>query len=109
MGHHLADLARLPSSELEHVFRYGETPDFAKLDGFVWKGANLNFPGWALFPRFRATIKSLVRKNRASVILRSSRGLCSKNQIFRSILLLPSMFIYAREALQCGWGPVDGL
>lgn len=52
MAHHLADLARLPSSELEHLLRYGERPDFAKLDGFVFKGANVTYPGHLLFPRF---------------------------------------------------------
>jgi hypothetical protein len=52
MGHHLTDMARLPSSELEHLIRYGERPDFASLDGFVFKGANVTYPGHLLFPRF---------------------------------------------------------
>jgi hypothetical protein len=52
MGHHLTDLARLPSSELEHLLQYGERPDFAALDGFIFKGANVTFPGIVMFPRF---------------------------------------------------------
>jgi hypothetical protein len=52
MSHHLADLARLPGSELEHILHYGERPDFASLDGYVFKGANLTAPGNLLFPRF---------------------------------------------------------
>ncbi len=52
MGHHLADLARLPRKQLDQVLRYGERPDFAKLEGFVFKGTNITFPGSLLFPRF---------------------------------------------------------
>ena len=52
MPHHMADLARLPASELERIICYGETPDFASLDGFVFRGANVTVPGSLLFPRF---------------------------------------------------------
>ena len=41
MPHHLEDLARLPRAELEHIFRYGETPDFGALEGWVFRGANV--------------------------------------------------------------------
>src|SRR5579872_1420100 len=52
MAHHLEDVARLPSSELERLLRYGEPPDFAALDGFLFRGANVTVPGSVLFPRF---------------------------------------------------------
>lgn len=52
MAHHLVDLARLPADELEHIVRYGETPDFAQLEGYLFLGANLTPPGKLLFPKF---------------------------------------------------------
>lgn len=52
MPHHLADLARLPAWELERTLCYGERPEFASLDGFIFKGANLTGAGALLFPRF---------------------------------------------------------
>lgn len=52
MAHHLTDMARLPYSELEHLINYGERPDWKSLEGFLFKGANITFPGQLLFPRF---------------------------------------------------------
>lgn len=52
MPHHLTDLARLPASELERILCYGERPDFASLEGFIFKGANVTYPGKLMFPRF---------------------------------------------------------
>ncbi len=52
MPHHIADLARLPASELERIILYGETPDFAALDGYTFRGANITMPGSLMFPRF---------------------------------------------------------
>ncbi|MBI3725002.1 hypothetical protein HY251_13765 [bacterium] len=62
MGHHLTDLDRLPKSELEHLLRHGETPDFAALDGFLFRGANLAFPGSFLFRKF---VKGFFTEGRA--------------------------------------------
>ena len=52
MAHHIQDVARLPISELGHLLRYGETPDFSRFDGWLFKGANVTFPGRLLFPKF---------------------------------------------------------
>ena len=52
MAHHLEDLARLPASQLEQIMRYGERPDFAALDGWIFKGANVRPPGKWMFPKF---------------------------------------------------------
>jgi hypothetical protein len=52
MGHHLGDLARLPLSQLDRTFRGGERPDFLQLDGFLFRGGNLTFPGSLFVPRF---------------------------------------------------------
>lgn len=52
MAHHLLDLTRLPPSQLEAILRYGERPDFAALDGWIFRGTNLVPPGSWLFPKF---------------------------------------------------------
>jgi hypothetical protein len=52
MPHHLEDLARLPRTELEHILRYGETPDFGALEGWVFRGANVLLPQRLLVPKF---------------------------------------------------------
>ncbi len=52
MAHHLTDIAALPASELEHVFRWGETPDWDSLEGWLFHGTNVTAPGKWLFPKF---------------------------------------------------------
>jgi hypothetical protein len=52
VAHTLVDIAKLPTHELPHVFRWGEQPEWSSLDGWLFHGTNVTVPGKWLFPKF---------------------------------------------------------